>query len=61
MEKETLLKSLDIITSQFNFVTDAINSAYGPHCDGCGRAMTNEGWLLMGVKKLCGPCMDHAK
>lgn len=30
-----------------------------PHCDGCGRSMNDEGWLIMGTKKYCGVCMDH--
>lgn len=60
MQKQEFLDSLTILTSQFTFLQDAIKSSYGPHCDNCDKSLLQEGYLIMGTKKLCGPCMDHA-
>lgn len=59
MQKKEFLSHITLLTEQFNTFQDLIKSSYKPHCDGCGRVMDDEGWLIMGVKKFCGACMDH--
>lgn len=59
MPNEELTTQLNVITDQFNTLQELVKSSFGPHCDQCGRNMMEEGWLILGSKKVCGPCMDH--
>ena len=59
MPKQEFLSHITLLTQQFDTLQDLIKSSYAPHCDNCGRSMNNEGWIIMGIKKVCGICMDH--
>jgi len=59
MQKQEFQNHITLLTQQFSTLQDLIKSSYLPHCDYCQVSMEDEGWIIIGSKKICNVCLDH--
>lgn len=48
-----------LLSNQFETLENLTRTSFSLKCDDCGSDISDEGYIIVGEKKLCNVCVDH--